>query len=283
MRSATTRVRELAGRAARTVAVPLLSASGPGRQVLRWRHRRSFWAPTAEDAAQMEFYRTVIAAGDLVFDVGGNRGVRSRIFHLLGARTVIFEPQPALASLLRYTFAGTPAVIVEAALGAEPGSMPMFISRVDLCSSLSPEWIAAMKGSGRFGAVEDWTYTGQIAVQVRTLDGAIQEYGLPRFTKIDVEGFELEVLSGLSVTLPALSIEFAIETLERTKQCVRRIASLADYRFQVSLGESMRFESAGWLTADEMLSCIDTTLKGQKGGWGDLYARRSADPGSIGA
>jgi len=150
--------------------------------------------------------------------------------------------------------------------------MQMFVSRVDLYSSLSPEWLAAMKDSGRFGPAEEWATTGHIDVQVRTLDSAIEEYGLPRFMKIDVEGYELQVLRGLSVPVPARSMEFATETLDATKQCVARIASLGDYRFQVSLGESMRFEPGGWLTSGDMVSRIDTTLKQQKNGWGDLCA-----------
>jgi FkbM family methyltransferase len=265
----------------RTILASVVNSTAAGRRSLRWIHRRSFWRVRPEDAAQLAFYGAFIAAGDLVFDVGANRGTRSRILHRLGARVVAFEPQPALASLLRYTFANTPVRIAELALGdTESASAPMFTSRVDLYSSLSPEWIATIKNSKRFGPLESWEHRGQIPVRVRTLDAAIEEYGLPSFTKIDVEGYELQVLSGLSRALPALSFEFATETLETTRKCVRRIASLSDYRFQVSFGESMRFEATGWLTADEMIACIDTTLAGVEGGWGDLYARRWPPSGS---
>jgi len=34
------------------------------------------------------------------------------------------------------------------------------------------------------------------------------EYGLPHFCKIDVEGFEEQALAGLSRPLPVLSFEF---------------------------------------------------------------------------
>jgi FkbM family methyltransferase len=230
----------------------------------------------------MAFYRTFVADGDLVFDVGANRGSRSRIFHMLGARVVAFEPQPALVSLLRDNFRGTATRIIEAAIGDEDSAArPMFISTQDVLSTLSPEWIEAMKRSGRFRRVETWEHNQQISVPVRTLDAVIREHGVPRFTKIDVEGYELQVLNGLTVALPALSIEFTSETPEATTQCIRRLASIADYRFQISLGESMRLELAGWLTADEITSYIDNTLKHQKGVWGDFYARRSADPDRV--
>jgi hypothetical protein len=45
-------------------------------------------------------------------------------------------------------------------------------------------------------------------VNVATLDSLIDEFGVPDYAKIDVEGFDLEVLRGLSRPIPLLSFEY---------------------------------------------------------------------------
>ena len=265
----------------RHAAGSLLRTTTPGTRFLRWRTRRRFWTAAASDAAQIAFYRNFFASGDLVFDVGANRGHRSRLFYMIGARVIAFEPQPALAAQLRGTFAGTPARIVEAAIGdVASAAMPMYVNKMDVLSTLSPEWISAMKRSERFRGMETWEDQRPIAVAVITFDDAIREHGVPVFAKIDVEGFELQVLKGLGMALRALSLEFAVETLETTKACVHRLAALGDYRFQISLGETLQFAVPDWLPAEGIISYFDATLGRQTGAWGDLYARLAIQPGS---
>jgi FkbM family methyltransferase len=48
---------------------------------------------------------------------------------------------------------------------------------------------------------------GSVTVPVTTLDKAIDEFGVSTFCKMDVEGFEVDVLKGLSKPIPLLTIE----------------------------------------------------------------------------
>jgi FkbM family methyltransferase len=46
-----------------------------------------------------------------------------------------------------------------------------------------------------------------MTVPVTTLDKAIDEFGVPTFCKIHVEGFESDALKGLSKPIPLLALD----------------------------------------------------------------------------
>ncbi|HVM15747.1 MAG TPA: FkbM family methyltransferase [Egibacteraceae bacterium] len=218
---------------------------------------------------RMAFYTSWISPGDLCFDVGANVGNRVDIFVRLGARVVAVEPQPECLAELRRRFGQSGQVtILPFGLAASKGSMLLHVSSTyHPVSTMSERFMDETKASGRFG---DTTWTTTQEVEVATLDSVIREYGMPRFCKIDVEGFEYEVLRGLSQPLPALSFEFTPEVLEQTSRCLERLAALGEYEYNFSLGESMRWESE-WSGGPALLAALSRFAPGSD--WGDVYAR----------
>ena len=69
-------------------------------------------------------------------------------------------------------------------------------------TTLSKPWIEAVQQTDSFAHVH---WEPGATVSVITLDDLIAQYGEPAFCKIDVEGYELEVLRGLSRPLRTLS------------------------------------------------------------------------------
>lgn len=53
-----------------------------------------------------------------------------------------------------------------------------------------------------------------------TLDDVIAEYGVPGFCKIDVEGYESNVLEALSKRIPYISFEYCHEFLVDSVRCL---------------------------------------------------------------
>jgi FkbM family methyltransferase len=219
-----------------------------------------------EDDRMLRHYRAFIEPGDLVFDLGANVGERTETFRRLGARVVAVDPQPSSVAALEARFSDHPQVtVVGKAVAAAPGSYTLRVDENSTLSTMSTEWIDAVKGSGRFEA--EWREA--VEVKGTTLDALIEEFGLPQFCKIDVEGYEPEVLAGLSQPLPSASFEFAAEAIERIIPCVLRFATLGPCEFAVTYGEEMipgRWEPASRLIP-RLRSFPDKLT------WGDVYVR----------
>src|SRR4051794_16322556 len=54
--------------------------------------------------AERRLYRQFVRPGDLVFDIGANRGGKCAAFLRLGARVVAVEPNPGCVTALRRRF-----------------------------------------------------------------------------------------------------------------------------------------------------------------------------------
>jgi len=211
-----------------------------------------------------ELLRRLIGPGRLVIDVGAYLGVKSERYLALGARVVCVEPLPEVVVELHRRFDGDPrVVVVPQAVGEQEGAATLSVcSRAPYLSTISAAW----KG-GRFRD-EVWDRTADVAVT--TLEALIAHHGLPTFCKIDVEGHERAVLSGLERRIPALSIEFAREAVDETTRCLARLGALGYSSFNLALGEGDPFAFPRWVEAREIVAFI--TASPDPLAWGDVYA-----------
>ena len=203
--------------------------------------------------------------GDLVFDIGGNIGAKTAEFVASGARVVCFEPQPDCVRKLRQRFANNPNVVIESAgLATQSGVMELSIcSAANTISTFSPEW-----KKGRFA---NYQWDRKILVPVTTLDAAIARHGQPDYVKIDVEGFELEVLRGLNSRVSLLSFEFTTEFLDNNRDCARHLESIGFCEFNAKIGTLDHYVSERWLSAEELFVLLRKSSDPEL--WGDIYAR----------
>ena len=213
-------------------------------------------------------YGNFVRPGDLVFDVGAHVGDRVASFHRLGARVVAVEPQPSMVRTLRLFYGRSKSVVIEAlAVGREPGRTRMLIN-VDnpTVSSISPAFVeAAHDAPGWEG--QRWSET--IDVAVITLDALIAKHGVPAFIKLDVEGFEAEALSGLSLAVRAVSFEFTTIQRDVGLACIERCAAMGYARFNAALGESQTL-IGDWMNAQDIARWL--TELPQAANSGDIYA-----------
>jgi FkbM family methyltransferase len=218
---------------------------------------------------QTRFYRTIIKPEDTVFDVGANVGQRSGIFARLCRKVVAFEPQPSCLKQLRSNFKNTSRVIIEdVGLSDSAGELVMYECDADVLSSCAPTHIEQMKQE-RFKS-RVWERTRNI--RVVTLDAMIEKYGHPTFIKIDVEGYELNVLQGLSVPIERLSFEYASETINTARQCVEQLMKLSDYRFNYCVGEDLNYVLPEHVNAQDFIERVIPEMSSTHLLWGDIYA-----------
>jgi hypothetical protein len=107
-----------------------------------------------------------------------------------------------------------------------------------------------------------------------TLDRLIEQYMQPSFIKIDVEGFEHQVIKGLSQPVKTLSLEFTPEYIESTFKCIDHLQGLGDFRLNYSLSETMTWASKEWVTAQEMVGIL-SSFRDDNRLFGDVYVRFS--------
>ncbi len=231
----------------------------------RIKHRQQFFAP-------------LLPSDPLCFDVGANHGEYTATFLSLGARRVVaVEPQPEMAKFIAEAFpneilSGT--LIVRAlAVGSEKGVAKLFPGQDagKSMSTLSTLFVEVTRASGR-----DWDEDAATEVNMVTLDSLIDEFGIPDYIKIDVEGFDFEALRGLSQATPLISFEFNSQPrlMEIAEQCVRHIDRLGRYEFNYqaeSPGQtSLQFDN--WVSAGVMLYTLHYDI-GRAQLFGDIFAR----------
>ncbi len=214
-------------------------------------------------------YGQFIHPGDLAFDIGAHVGDRVASFRRLGARVVAVEPQPALVRVLRLLYGRKRNVVIEAVLvGSSIGRADLRIN-VDnpTISTVSAAFVDAADGAPGW---EGQRWTRMIRMPVTTLDTLIARHGTPAFIKIDVEGFEADVLAGLTKPVKALSFEFTTIQRDIAHRCVERCAALGFSTFNAALGETQMLIGESWMSAQDIRRWIDELP--QNANSGDIYA-----------
>jgi FkbM family methyltransferase len=229
-----------------------------------------YYGDAPRDGSMDALYALFVKPGDLAFDIGSHVGDRIGAFRRCGARVVALEPQPDCARVIRAIYQGDRHVtVVESACGPKPGKLTLHINSANpTVTTASTGFVKAADGAEGW---EGQTWDRAIEVPVTTLDALIAAHGKPAFVKIDVEGFEANVLAGLSQPLPALSFEFTTIQRDVAFTCLNHLADQAPYAFDVALGESQKLNFGRWVGAADMRGFIADLP--HEANSGDVYAK----------
>jgi FkbM family methyltransferase len=165
------------------------------RKLARLGRRPAYWPALRAGVAASVEHGDVDFRDDVrtVLDVGASRG-QFAVFaanRWPEARLICFEPLPDARSRLERVVPAGRADVHPVALGTEPGEVEMHVSARDDSSSLLPI------GPGQTTAFPGTEEAGTQRVRVDVLENHVSaDLARPVLLKIDVQGFELDVLEG---------------------------------------------------------------------------------------
>ncbi|MBD1157311.1 FkbM family methyltransferase [Pelagibacterales bacterium SAG-MED20] len=203
---------------------------------------------------------------DLFFDVGAHHGDKSKELIKNNIKVVMIEPQPNCLEELKKQYSGNPSVnIVPMGLGRSIQKMEMSINtETPVISTFAKHW--------KLGRFSNSKWDKKITVDITTLDELIVRFGNPKYIKIDVEGFEHEVLRGLTKKSGIISFEFTSEFINDAYKSIDYLITLGYIDFNYSLGEKRKF-SSNWSNANQIKSEIKQHIINDSLLWGDLYCK----------
>lgn len=178
----------------------------------------------------------------MALDIGANRGDYAEALASSGCSVIAFEPLPAAFSDLIAMSERFPSKILafNCAVGVEPGTLTLHYGEDDsMLASLSPE-------------INDISYVGigntnTMQVQVVSIDSHFSRFDTPfiDLIKIDVEGFEYEVILGAQETIARfkpsyIQVEYNLHQLFRGHSLWSMSRLLPDYDLFQLLPKGMR-------------------------------------------
>ncbi len=211
-----------------------------------------------------KFYSKLIREGDLCFDIGANLGAKSKLFLSLGAKVIAFEPQTECnRALQQLSFKYPNFEFHPFAVGEKNEQKELHLANHVEVATLSADFIDYFQ-------CEDIYWNKTETVQVKTLNSLIETFGSPDFCKIDVEGFEWQILSKLTYHIPLIEFEFTGGFIENTVKIIEYNAG-EKVMFNFIRNENLKFQLQTWVSGAEMISIIQSLPKNKL--HGNIYIK----------
>jgi FkbM family methyltransferase len=198
---------------------------------------------------------------NLAFDIGCNIGNYTRaLLTNKFSKVVSVDPNPFL-----FMNSNDDRVIrVVEACSDKKSTIPFYFSNSHTVSTASKNWVT----NSRFSKQCIWK---EYSVPSTTIDDIVSCYGIPDHIKIDVEGYEEQVLKGMSKKYsPEICFEWAEEEGGSALRCVDYLHNLGYTKFGFMLDDTFLKKPEKFYSIDEFKK-VFLFVPERKTNWGMIW------------
>ena len=206
---------------------------------------------------------------NLIFDIGANVGkfTDKCLIDFDTAKIITIEPNDRLYVFLKQKYENKNVVVLSDLVSTNNNEeIDFYISNADTISTASQQWI----NNSRFS--DSYIWYEQVKKKTINLDKLIQEYGSPDLIKIDVEGYELEVILGLTTKQNKICFEWAEEEYEKINQTCEYLKKLGYSEFGVVFEDEYLKEPEVFSSWEDSELHKDINIE-RKEKWGMIWVR----------
>lgn len=206
-----------------------------------------------------------------IFDIGTNHGLFTDEYIKLypDLQAICIEANPNLYKQLGLKYENSSNIDVQHYLVSQESDelVDFYINTgCDGVSTASTEWVM----NSRFNN-DNWALP--IQIKSITLDDLIDSTFMPDMIKIDVEGYENEVLKGLTKKVALIQFEWAEEELESLKDSCEYLKSIGYTQFAYKFEDKPYTYIPEKYSALEDLGLFEQLIADRKELWGMIYVK----------
>lgn len=206
---------------------------------------------------------------ELIFDIGANIGLFTKkcLDTYVNCKVVAIEPNTNLVNLLKNKFINNNVKILDYLVSTKNNdTVDFFVSNADTISTASIDWIEKSRFS------KDYFWSQPVKKSTINLDELVKQYGTPDLIKIDVEGYEYEVICGLSKKQKKICFEWAEEEYDKINKTCDYLKTLGYKDFGVVYEDDYLKEPSEYTSWENNLIHKDINTK-RKEKWGMIWAK----------
>ena len=215
-----------------------------------------------KELEEYNFYKNLIQKinykNDLIIDVGANVGNKSNLFSKLADKVLAFEPSTSIFPILKHRYKNSNVEVFNCALGSDNTNLDFYeLKGNEWYSSLSKKHIETTV-TERKVINPDLIKNKQVIVE--KIENFIKKYGIPIYIKIDVEGYEYEVIRGLETAVPLISFEANLpEFCQESINCINYLSSISSDKYMFNFTTDNFFLQEHFVKTNDAIKFLEST------------------------